>query len=121
MKTFTRSVACMLVGSAAMLTVGCAKDHKEVKTPAVKESTPMAAAKPAPVVMMKDADMTHTLMSDSPIFETKPMSGATKPMGMGKKGDKVMVMTPGPKYSLVTTQGGMKGYVVTAALKPLGN
>jgi hypothetical protein len=136
MKTLTRSLACLVVagGAAVVALGGCGKDEKPMMKPkpvamepatkpAMKESvpTPVAAAPAAPAVKMDEKDMTHACMSDAPMFTDMPTGAAGKPAMMLKKGEKVVVMVPGRKYSQVTTIGGVKGYVPTASLKPLGS
>jgi uncharacterized protein involved in copper resistance len=120
MKTLTRTLACLLVagGACGLAGFGCAKEEKAATKKAEPTMTPATmAAAPA----MKEADMTHTVMGDCPMFATMPMDASAKPMGACKAGEKVVVLMPRGKYSQVATMSGAKGFVPTQSLKPIGN
>ena len=122
MNTLTRTLASLVLatGAATFAGLGCAKDEK----PMPKKSEPMAMA---PTTMpaaagpaLKESDMTHTVMADSPMYASMPMDASAKPMMMCKAGEKVVVMMPRGKYSQVTTMSGARGFIPTSSLKPIG-
>ena len=116
---------------AATLT-GCAKDEPATaKTTTVASATtkpavtvsatmPAAVAAPAPAVAMTEKDMTHEVTAETPVFGSMPVAADATPAVMLKAGDKVLVVVPRGKYAQITTVGGVKGYVATASLKPIG-
>ena len=64
-------------------------------------------------------DLTHVLSKDEPFFLNEPTADS-KPVGMLKAGDKVLVVIPGATYSQVITSKGVSAYTVTDGLMPLG-
>ncbi len=141
MRYLTGTVACLVMSGMAV--VGCSKDEPmadkpaaAMKSPTAKPTTrPMAArpagtattrpaaaaaAAPAAAPMMAETDMTHELTADAPVYGSMPTTGM-KPASMLKAGTKVLVMVPRGRYTHVTTVGGVKGYVTTASLKPIGS
>ena len=128
MKTLTRSLTCLLVGAATLVATGCGgKDEPTAEKPKMKPAatmptTTMASKAPATPAApaLKAEDMTHVVDMDTPMFETMSNANVGKPMGMMKKGEKVVVMMPRGKFAQVTTAGGNQAYVATAALKPMG-
>jgi hypothetical protein len=65
------------------------------------------------------ADMTHVVTGDTPYYMSMP-SGGNSSAGMFPKGTKVVMMTPMGKYSQVVSDKGIKGYVKTEMLDPIG-
>ena len=125
MNRVTGLTSCFVVAGA--LIAGCHNEDTSSKSEKMSMPTTMPAmnrpgttAGPAAEPAMKDADMTHMLMADVPMYGEMPMGPEAKPMMMLKKDTKVMVMTPRGTYTQITTVGGQKGYVTTASLQPIG-
>lgn len=122
MKALTHTLACLTIAACGVALSGCGKDEK----PAMKKSEPMtpttmpAMKASAAVPALKEADMTHTVMADCPMFASMPMDASAKPMMTCKAGEKVVVMMPRGKYSQVSTMSGAKGFIPTSSLKPIG-
>lgn len=126
-------VALLAASAAVTLASGCKSNEMSGTS-----NRPETAAKPATMPMdeaptamtpatapavaapaLKEADYTHTLTMDAPYFASMPM-GTAAPAGTMKSGTKVLVMTPGLKYSKVMSEGGVTAYTPTAALRATG-
>jgi hypothetical protein len=132
MRYLTGSIAASAV--CGLTFVGCVKDEPAPAKPTTMISASGATTKPAVTVsttlpaaataaaepMMADKDMTHEVTAETPMFTTMPVAAGAEPAMTLKAGDKVLVMIPRGKYAQVTTIGGVKGYVTTASLKPIG-
>ena len=77
------------------------------------------AMKPTTVPALKSTDLTHTVAEGAPYYVSMPMGEAT-PAGTFTSGAKVLVMTPGTKYSKVVTEGGEVLYAATKDLEAMG-